>query len=168
MRTTTSRIRWVFSGPFGGKTTLAALLAELGIDFAESDTVRRDLPGFREELWTAWRQDHPAHKEWVMLDRQRVALLRKALNNGAVVISHGSPERDMGKGTDIRPYEALLIRPSSETLELRARQYLESGGKPSRLTAAIHYWSNLPVRTWKGLEATSAEEVAAMLATIRS
>jgi hypothetical protein len=58
-----------FGGPFRGKTTAAGLCKSHGIAVWETDEERAKLPGWNEQLWQAWKIDHPLHHEWERLNK---------------------------------------------------------------------------------------------------
>lgn len=146
-------LRWIVSGPFGGKTTLADNLTRIGVRVAETDATRRALPGFHQELWTAWRPDHPLHAEWKLYDRMNTAALINAVHSGAIVLCHEAPPNP----TDLAPFKSAFIWPAGRELRMRVESYLEqcvdayiAGAlsasdlrrKLGRCGAAVNYWAD--------------------------
>lgn len=119
----------VFGGPYAGKSTLHKALMKEGIPVTETDTQRGSIPGFREELWTAWRQNHPLHKEWSAFNVTHHKAMLEAARRGDITITHDPLEGWDGMRLEIRPSEEALAERKKED------------GRPSRIDAADHYYA---------------------------
>jgi hypothetical protein len=126
---------WVWGGPFAGKTFLHKELEKMGFRVFETDIERARLPGWREELWRAWRKDHPLHKEWKVFDALHQRNKQRAWKDGIVIISHEPPPHGSG----------LHLRPSDEELAHRIYDSVVKAKSPdsarSRISAALTYYS---------------------------
>jgi predicted ATPase len=131
-----------YSGPFGGKTTLARLLDHAGIHHWDADAERQMIDGWDDGLWLAWDYTHPRHAEWKVINDEFLRRKTAAHQAGTVVIDHAPVDK-----------HSVLIYPGAAALYDRAKEYVESvlakglpytevSKKLRRVVAAVHYWSS--------------------------
>jgi hypothetical protein len=165
---TISEPTWIASGPFGGKTTLYKRLQKYFPPhlLAEGDEVRKSLPGWESNLWSAWRPEHPGHRKWKELDKLYHERILGILGSGGIVLVHDLP---IGRVKDVSRLRTIFICPPYEDIFVRMNEYVGHCNLPqnqsawaqekkktalmatirqmphitwgSRLGAAAHYWS---------------------------
>jgi hypothetical protein len=126
------QIPWIWGPPYAGKTTLHKDLLKRHIPVWETDEQRGKLPGWRDELWRAWRPDHPDHAEWSKLNDQHKRDHLQAIKEGKVVITHSPPPAG---------FKGFLLMPDYPELAKRAAADLEKRGNDAlwRVDALLHY-----------------------------
>lgn len=158
---------YVFSGPFGGKSTLYRACRQLGIPVWETDINRKAMAGWAPDLWHGWNPAHPRHKEWRVFNQEHLAAMKVALLNGELVINHDPPLPEL----QLQPTQVTMLDPGMATIVNRADDYLawvagkswtnsaEQLGKLKRVTAALHYWTKPSIIGYGENRSTQAGDV---------